>query len=102
MIAIYPLSGVKVASGFAGTRHDFFRRRGGLVRRQDHQQYGGQNGAARDESSQRQRFAADGPAKEQGHNGIDEGVSGNAGRGAVLEDIDVGGKAKSGAERKKV
>jgi hypothetical protein len=37
MIAIYPLSGVKVGSGFAGTGHDFFRRRSGLVRRQDHQ-----------------------------------------------------------------
>jgi hypothetical protein len=37
MIAIYPVSGVKVASGFAGTGHNFFRRRSGFVGSKYHQ-----------------------------------------------------------------
>src|SRR5260370_36387984 len=101
MIAIYPVSGVKVSSAFTGTGHNFFRPHGRFVRCQNHQQYRGKDGAAGDQGSQGYRLAAEGPSKEQSHNGNDEGISKHAGRGAVVVDIDIGRKTERGAEGKK-
>jgi len=64
MIPIYPLSGVKTRSCLAGAGGDSFRRIRGLVWRKDHQQNGGKNGAAGDERSQADWFAAERPAEE--------------------------------------